>query len=103
MGDVSKMVAGLLSNDGSSEVNDDFGSAYGFGDKPEGKGVDLLEHITELIIHEQEGDHHIMHSSTLTAGKNGCVVLVFPKSSLIPFLNEYPGLMLSVLGTQVVV
>lgn len=102
LGDVSKMVAGLLSTD-NTEVNDDFGSAYGFGDKPEGKGTDLLEHISELVIHEQEGDHHIMHSSTLTAGKDGCVVLVFPKSSLIPFLNEYPGLMLSVLGTQVVV
>jgi hypothetical protein len=39
----------------------------------------------------------------LTAGKDGCVVLVFPKASLIPFLDEFPGLLLSLLGTQVVV
>jgi CRP-like cAMP-binding protein len=56
-----------------------------------------------MVIHEQEGDSHIVHTSTLTAGKDGCVVLVFPKQSLIPFLDEYPGLLLSLLGTQVVV
>jgi hypothetical protein len=98
LGDVSKMVAGLLSSDGVT----DEGPAYGFGDKVEGTEDNLLE-ITELIIHEQEGDHHILHTSTLTAGKDGCVVLVFPKLSLIPFLDEYPGLLLSLLGTQVVV
>jgi glyoxylase-like metal-dependent hydrolase (beta-lactamase superfamily II) len=103
LGDVSKMVAGLLSSEGVSEVSDDYGSAYGFGDKPEGADYDLLENMTDLVIHEREGDHHVMHSSTLTAGKRGCVVLVFPKASLIPFLDEYPGLLLSVLGTQVVI
>jgi hypothetical protein len=103
LGDVSKMVAGLLSNDSASEVgyDEDFGESYGFGDKTEGN--DSLENIQELIIHEQEGGHHVMHSSTLTAGKDGCVVLVFQKSSLIPFLDNYPGLLLSLLGTQVVV
>ena len=99
LGDVSKMVAGLLSTDTGSEVNEDYGHAYGFGDKAEEHGDSLLE----TIIHEQEGDHHIMHSSTLTAGKDGCVVLLFPKLALIPFLDEYPGLLLSLLGTQVVV
>ena len=104
LGDVSKMVAGLLSNDTASELNEDFGQSYGFGDSGDGTGGDnILETITELIIHEQEGDHHIMHSSTLTAGKEGCVVLLFSKSALIPLLDEYPGLLLSLLGTQVVV
>lgn len=104
LGDVSKMVAGLLSNDAASRVNEDFGHSYGFGDPTDGVlRFNGLETITEFIIHEQEGDHHIMHSSTLTAGKEGCVVLLFTKSSLIPFLDEYPGLLLSLLGTQVVV
>ena len=105
LGDVSRMVAGLLSSDTASELNEDFGHPYGFGDSGgDGfTGDNVLETITELIIHEQEGDHHIMHSSTLTAGKEGCVVLLFSKSALIPFLDEYPGLLLSLLGTQVVV
>lgn len=103
LGDVSKMVAGLLATDGTSEIHDDGAPSYGFGDEKEGRVDVLLDSVTELVIHEQEGDHHIMHSSTLTAGKEGCIVLVFPKSSLIPFLDEYPGLLLSLLGTQVVV
>ena len=102
LGDVSKMVAGLLSND-ASEVDDDYGHSYGFGDKSESQTDNVLETITELIINEQEGDHQVVHSSTLTAGKEGCVVLVFPKSALIPFMDEFPGLLLSLLGTQVVV
>ena len=53
-----------------------------------------------MVIHEQEGDQHIVHSSTLAAGKDGCVVLVLSNSNLIPFLDEYPGLLLS-LGTYV--
>ena len=51
----------------------------------------------------QENESVIVHTSTLTAGKDGCVVLVFPKATLIAFLDEYPGLLLSLLGTQVVV
>jgi len=106
LGDVSKMVAGLLSSDSRSEVQDEAAPVYGFGDEKEGQHrrteSKLLESVTELVIHEQD-DHHIMHSSTLTAGKDGCVVLVFPKSTLITFLDSYPGLLLSLLGTQVVV
>jgi hypothetical protein len=56
-----------------------------------------------MVIHEADDDNHVIHSSTLTAGKDGCIVLVFPKSTLIPFLDDYPGLLLSLLGTQVVV
>lgn len=104
LGDVSKMVAGLLSTEGTTEVQDDGAPVYGFGDQREGLTSDrLMESVSDLVIHEQEGDHYIMHSSTLTAGKEGCVVLVFPKASLIPFMDDYPGLLLSLLGTQVVV
>jgi hypothetical protein len=102
LGDVSKMVAGLLASDCLPESNED-GPSYGFGDKKEGDDDKRVGKIAELTIHEQEGDHHILHSSTLTAGQNGCVALVFPKSSIIPFLDAYPGFLLSLLGTQVVV
>lgn len=110
LGDVSKMVAGVLSNDLSSELGDDSSPSYGFGEMSEsgehGRRNSQTKEVTlsvaEMVIHEQ-GNHNIMHSSTLTAGKEGCVVLVFPKSSFGPFLDEYPGLLLSLLGTQVVV
>jgi hypothetical protein len=105
LGDVSKMVAGLLSTDYSENDTsaDQSFPSYGFGDKIEGAKDAVSENLTDMVIHEQEGDSHIVHTSTLTAGKDGCVVLVFPKQSLIPFLDEYPGLLLSLLGTQVVV
>ena len=105
LGDVSKMVAGLLSSDyvETETTTDQSFPSYGFGDKIEGTKDTYSENLTDMIIHEQEGDNHIVHTSTLTAGKDGCVVLVFPKSNLIPFLDEYPGLLLSLLGTQVVV
>mmetsp|Transcript_30916 Transcript_30916/g.74283 ORF Transcript_30916/g.74283 Transcript_30916/m.74283 type:complete len:1382 (+) Transcript_30916:179-4324(+) len=47
-------------------------------------------------------DHHC-HTSTMLAGKQGCVAMVFPKSSLVPFLDSNPGLLLSLLGTKVLV
>lgn len=99
LGDVSKMVAGLISSDVESVVGrdgDDGSSvpAYGFG---ESRSVSKYEHG---VVGEE---HQLVHSSTLAAGKEGCVVLVFPKAALIPFLDEYPGLLLSLLGTQVVV
>ena len=105
LGDVSKMVAGLLSSDyiETETLTDQSFPSYGFGDKIEGTKDTYSENLTDMIIHEQEGDNHIVHTSTLTAGKDGCVVLVFPKLNLIPFLDEYPGLLLSLLGTQVVV
>ena len=110
LGDVSKMVAGLLSMDIESDLfpsNDDDadGPTYGFGEKTEGSIDHSDVHLQTVseIMHEQDNELNIVHSSTLTAGKEGCVVLVFPKPSLIPFLDEYPGLLLSLLGTQVVV
>uniref|UniRef100_A0A7S1VRY0 Metallo-beta-lactamase domain-containing protein n=1 Tax=Grammatophora oceanica TaxID=210454 RepID=A0A7S1VRY0_9STRA len=48
------------------------------------------------------GDHHC-HTSNMAAGAEGCVVLVFPRSSLVQFLDGNPGVLLSLLGTQVVV
>lgn len=104
LGDISKMVAGLLSSthDDDGYFNDDSSANYGFGEKEEGNTNSRQGPIGEMIIHEQEGDQLIVHSSTLAAGKDGCVVLAFSSSKLIPFLNEYPGLLLSLLGTQVV-
>lgn len=102
LGDVSKMVAGLVTSDVESQVvsDGDDGSfpKYGFGDE----GSDRLA-AKDVVIYEHGAEGHLVHTSTLAAGKEGCVVLVFPKASLIPFLDEYPGLLLSLLGTQVVV
>ena len=113
LGDVSKMVAGLLSADNEQDLQNDISDEsskpkYGFGEKADssvnGRSSDSnMDSMSDMVIHEQEGDELIVHSSTLTAGKEGCVVLIFPKASLIPFLDEYPGLLLSLLGTQVVV
>jgi hypothetical protein len=106
LGDVSKMVAGLLSANSEPDAKDYDSSfpVYGFGDKAEGAKESMYsDNLTDMVIHEQEGGGDIVHSSTLTAGSDGCVVLVFPKDNLIPFFDEYPGLLLSLLGTQVVV
>ena len=48
------------------------------------------------------GDHHC-HTSNLIAGPDGCVVMIFPRSTLVPFLDSNPGVLLCLLGTQVVV
>ena len=48
------------------------------------------------------GDHHC-HTSNMMAGPDGCVVMVFPRSSLVQFLDGNPGVLLCLLGTQVVV
>lgn len=100
LGDVSKMVAGLLSSDAFAESDS---GDYGFGEKDENSTAadNALATITEAS--GAEGGYHVLHNSTLTAGKDGCVVLLFHKASLIPFLDEHPGLLLSLLGTQVVV
>lgn len=54
------------------------------------------------IAHGLAGDHHC-HTSNMVAGPDGCVVMVFPRSSLVQFLDGNPGVLLSLLGTQVVV
>lgn len=97
LGDISKMMAGLLAPDAGMEG----GPEYGFGDLVEGE--DERDSFSGMVIPEEGAPASVAHNSTLTAGKDGCVLLVFPKSSLIPFLDQYPGLLLSLLGTQVVV
>jgi hypothetical protein len=47
------------------------------------------------------GDHY--HTSNMIAGHDGCLVYVFPRSSLVSFLDSNPGVLLSLLGSQVVV
>ena len=47
-------------------------------------------------------DHHC-HTSNIVAGPQGCVVMVFPRSTLVPFLDNNPGVLLCLLGTSVVV
>jgi hypothetical protein len=103
LGDASKMVAGLLAND----VSDDAEASGPLLGSPSNSDLNqysaLMASLSDMALHEQEVDQNVLHSSTLTAGKDGCVALVFPKSTLILFLDDYPGLLLSLLGTQVVV
>lgn len=63
-----------------------------------------LAHIHHTLRQENgpSGDHHC-HTSNMIAGPDGCVVMVFPRSSLVQFLDGNPGVLLSLLGTQVVV
>lgn len=108
LGDVTTMVAGLLSLEKDADVylksDDSLDPVYGFGEKIEGSTDSQNQLQTVNEMNEHDGNElAVVHNSTLTAGKEGCVVLVFPKASLIPFLDEYPGLLLSLLGTQVVV
>lgn len=101
LGDIEKMVEGLLSSahtDASRmDGEEDDLRQFSFGEADDALSLDTM------TIHELEGGQHTAHSSTLAAGKDGCVVLVLPKASLILFLDSYPGLLLSLLGTQVVV
>jgi len=109
LGDVSKMVAGLLSNagdcdgtNGGAGQGDEYLPSYGFGEKKESKSKER-QNLSNMIIHEKDGGDSILHTSTLTAEKEGCIVLVFPRKSLTEFLDAHPGLLLSLLGTQVIV
>lgn len=43
------------------------------------------------------------HTSNMMAGPDGCLVYIFPKSSFVHFLDSNPGVLLSLLGSQVVV
>ena len=101
LGDIEKMVEGLLSSAhteaSTRDGEEDDLRQFGFGEADDALSLDTM------TIHELEGGQHTAHSSTLAAGKDGCVVLVLPKASLILFLDSYPGLLLSLLGTQVVV
>jgi CRP-like cAMP-binding protein len=101
LGDIEKMVEGLLSlsqSEGDSEDRDDLGGNEGVFDNAD----DALS-LETMTIHELDSTQNTAHSSTLAAGKDGCVVLVLPKARLTLFLDQHPGLLLSLLGTQVVV
>jgi len=101
LGDIEKMVEGLLSsaNEGeiSAENNNGLTQSFGFGELDDALSLDTM------TLHDLNFGHHSVHSSTLAAGKDGCVVMVLQKASLLPFLDAHPGLLLSLLGTQVVV
>ncbi len=100
LGDIEKMVEGLLSSAqsvGDSEQDNSEEFDCGFNNNDDVRSLDAM------TIYELEGSQHTAHTSTLAAGKDGCVVLVLPKASLILFLDQHPGLLLSLLGTQVVV
>ena len=109
LGDVSKMVADLLAKNGDSSVNVDVGGngeeslpSYGFGERKASKSKES-EDLSSMVIHEKDEEEHITHTSTLTAEQEGCVVLMFPREILTEFLDAHPGLLLSLLGTQVIV
>eukprot|EP00934_Nitzschia_sp_Nitz4_P003635 Nitzschia sp. Nitz4//scaffold3_size479765//412909//416775//NITZ4_000177-RA/size479765-augustus-gene-1.625-mRNA-1//-1//CDS//3329550989//3625//frame0 len=59
-------------------------------------------HQTRSTMWTGHTDQHC-HTSSLAAGEQGCVVMLFPRSTLVPFLDSNPGLLLCLLGTQVVV
>lgn len=99
LGDIEKMVEGLLS---SGTVQNEDQTQDELEQFPFAENEDALS-LDTMTIHELEGGQHTAHTSTLAAGKDGCVVLILPKASLIPFLDAHPGLLLSLLGTQVVV
>lgn len=96
LGDVSKMVAKRLLSSEKENRAEEYDLGYGYG-------AEATNIENEMIIQEREGDNPVVHTSTLAAGKDGCVVVIFPKVSLITFLDEYPGLLLSLLGTQVMI
>ena len=101
LGDMSKMVAGILANDMPQEPGSDSTSpVYGF----DGSIMNLFDsRINSTMSPEEISKIQLKHSSTLIAGKDGCVAFVFTKSNLIGFLDEYPGFLLSLLGTHAVV
>jgi len=52
----------------------------------------------ETIVREEH-----LNCATLTAGPEGCVVVAISKGALVSFLNDSPGLLMCLLGTQVIV
>lgn len=43
------------------------------------------------------------HTSNMIAGEKGCIIISIPKDRLVSFLDDNPGVLLSLLGTQVTV
>lgn len=44
----------------------------------------------------------VVHTSAMVAGDSGCVVVPIPKDRLVSFLDDNPGVLLSLLGTHVI-
>ncbi len=78
LSDTSRMVSGVLANAEAARS--------------------LRSSITGIM-----GKDNHCHTSNLVAGPQGCVAMVFPRSTLVPFLDSNPGVLLCLLGTQVVV
>jgi len=98
LGDISRMFQGHVNTDLNSSQ-----SAICDSSQSTNFGFSRASMNDKVIQDDDIIEDHKNHTSTLIVGKDGCVVLVFEKASLIPFLDEYPGLLLSLLGTQVVV
>lgn len=60
-------------------------------------------HIPSPTTGKTQSKFDHLHGSELIAGPFGCVVLVFPRASLISFLELNPGILLNLLGTQALV
>ena len=82
LSDTSRMVSGDLANIHRS-----------VGGHPSGRSS----------IASGTGADHNCHTSNIVAGLGGCVVMIFPRATLVPFLDSNPGVLLGLLGTQVVV
>ena len=62
------------------------------------------------IVMKQEKENDLISSeqiytytSTLVAGEKGCTIIAIPKDRLASFLDDNPGVLLSLLGTQITV
>jgi len=105
LGDIEKMVEGLLSPYLSTAAETDLTGIDNYDDLGQScfwESEVALSSET-MTIQECEGEQSTTHTSTLAAGKDGCVVLTLPKLGLHLFLMDNPGFLLSLLGMQVVV
>jgi hypothetical protein len=68
---------------------------------------DISRMVSGDLAYVQHSDDKLSrghcHSSNMVAGRNGCVTFVFQRSSLVPFLEGNPGVLLMLLGTHSVV
>lgn len=64
---------------------------------------DVSKIVSGSVIAGNGGHVHTEHhSSTTIAGEGGCDVIAIPKERLLSFLDENPGVLLSLLGTQAI-
>ena len=94
LGDISKMVAGLLSKE-----DDDGSNRPGSG----GTQYTLRDNSATSLGTKADDHREAVHSTSIAAGEDGCEAYLFHKECFIPFLDLYPGLLLSLLGTHAVV